>query len=113
MVAAAARPESGASHLGQSLKTLSRPGTESMARSSSSTAPPKTSRCRSTGMFHAARTAHMSEPTCVWMNRDGAAGRPEHVHVHVCRMAEAGRGSPRLQAALRSLWCWRGVLEAE
>jgi hypothetical protein len=28
-------------------------------------------------------------------------------------LAEAGRGWPRLDAALSLIWCWRGVLEAE
>ena len=29
------------------------------------------------------------------------------------KLAEAGRGWPRLEAALSSIWRWRGALEAE
>ena len=39
----------------------------------------------------------------------GTAGQPEHI----CQLAEAGRGWPRLEAALSLVWCWRDVLEGE
>ena len=39
----------------------------------------------------------------------GVAGQPEHL----CQLAEAGRGWPRLEAALRLRWRWRGVPEGE
>ena len=32
---------------------------------------------------------------------------------HLCRLAEAGRGWPRLEAALRLIRRWPGVLEGE
>ena len=38
-------------------------------------------------------------------NTAGVAGRPEHL----CPLAEAGRGWPRLEAALSLIWRWRGV----
>ena len=43
-------------------------------------------------------------------NKAGMAGQPEHV----CQLAEAGRGRrPRLEAALRLIWRWRGVSKLE
>ena len=42
-------------------------------------------------------------------NKAGVAGQPEHL----CQSAEAGRGWPRLQAALSLLWRWRGVSKLE
>ena len=42
-------------------------------------------------------------------NKAGTAGQPEHV----CQLAEAGRGWPRLEAALRLLWRWRGISKLE
>eukprot|EP00964_Phaeocystis_antarctica_P113790 scaffold77786_cov48-Phaeocystis_antarctica.AAC.1 len=73
-----------------------------MARSSSSTAPPNTSRCRSSGMLHAARTAHMSEPTCV--DEQGRCGRLNKSGVTDWpRVAEAaGRPEPNLVLAGRA-----------
>ena len=40
--------------------------------------------------------------------RGGVAGRK-----HICQLAKAGRGWPRLEAALRVFWRRRGVLEGE
>ena len=37
------------------------------------------------------------------------AGQPEHI----CQLAEAGRGWPRLEAALSLSWRWRGVSKLE
>ena len=42
-------------------------------------------------------------------DKAGMASQPEHA----CQLAEAGRGWPRLEAALSLVWCWRDVLEGE
>ena len=41
-------------------------------------------------------------------HKAGVAGQPEHI----CRLAEAGRGWPRLEAALRLSWRWWSLLSA-
>ena len=49
-----------------------------------------------------------SSSTCVG-DKAGAVGEPEGI----CQLTEAGRGWPRLEAALSLLQRWRGVREGE